>query len=177
MTKFYQWQKTKMFPKKLTGGQIKCLVSSWSKFRFLLQPLYDSGISVEETRLRWEKSEMRYKSKHAAELKGTCGGEGRWAGEESSQDIPSWEVDSVCDWGQVRGVARSRYKSLWLPASVEKPTAPMAVGNINHTKRRCWSRILWTARVQEYEHRHHKCPINRAILLLLNLNLNKLTFV
>ena len=108
MTKIYQWQKTRMFPKKLTGDQIKCLVSSWSKFRFLLQPSYDSGISVEETRLRWEKSQMRDKSKLTVELNDTCGG----PGEGPSQDIPSWEVDSVCDWDKVHGVARSRDKSL-----------------------------------------------------------------
>lgn len=60
------------------------------------------------------------------------------------------------------------------PPSVEKQTAPMAVGNINHAERDSEQNLH--SKVHEYEHRNHKCPINCAILLLLNSNLNKLTF-
>lgn len=86
--------KDKDVPQNTDWGPNKMSCIFMIKIQVLLQPLYDSGISVEETRLRWGKSQ----SKHTVELKGTC----RGAGEGSSQDIPFWEVDSVCDWDQVR---------------------------------------------------------------------------
>lgn len=98
------------------------------------------------------KSQLGEKYKHT--VKGTC------EGVEITQHAPTSPASRFSVWLRPCRwcVPDSRDRSLRLPTNVEKQwLMNVAIGDINHIKRRLWSWLLWTVRRQENGYRNHKC--------------------